>query len=255
MMQTGIFEEKDKWTGAIVLSAGLHLLLAVTMIVTGYFRGSQEQNWGGSTSGEAIQANLISAVPLPAPQEPTQNIVATDNRGLTQSVPEKAEEQPDAVPIPEKEIKRKPQKTVITQAPEKPRPVTPPQDNVVPYGQGGPISGPYGAFKATNVKGGFSFQGGGDFGSRYGWYVQVVNNKVSSNWYTTEIGPAAGAHRVYILFDIQADGSPANVHVEQSSGVPALDISAVRAVQRIDTFGPTPTHDKVSVEFWFDYQR
>jgi protein TonB len=46
--------------------------------------------------------------------------------------------------------------------------------------------------------------------------------------------------------------------VEQSSGVPSLDQSAVRAIQRIDTFGPLPgdySGNKVSVEFWFDYKR
>ncbi len=49
-----------------------------------------------------------------------------------------------------------------------------------------------------------------------------------------------------------------NVQIEQSSGVPSLDISAVRALQRIDTFGPLPADysgSKVSVEFWFDYRR
>jgi protein TonB len=54
------------------------------------------------------------------------------------------------------------------------------------------------------------------------------------------------------------DGHPANVQVEQSSGVPSLDQSAVRAIQRIDTFGPLPSDysgNKVSVEFWFDYKR
>ena len=101
---------------------------------------------------------------------------------------------------------------------------------------------------------GFNFQSG-DFGNRYGWYVQVVNSKVSNNWYTMEIGPAVNARRVYITFDIERDGSPSNVRIEQSSGVPALDQSAVRAVQRIDTFGPPPSGNKVSVEFWFDYQR
>jgi periplasmic protein TonB len=48
------------------------------------------------------------------------------------------------------------------------------------------------------------------------------------------------------------------VQVEQSSGVPSLDQSAVRAVQRIDTFGPLPQDypgNKVSVEFWFDYSK
>jgi protein TonB len=48
------------------------------------------------------------------------------------------------------------------------------------------------------------------------------------------------------------------VQIEQSSGVPSLDQSAVRALQRIDTFGPLPagySGSKVSVEFWFDYKR
>ena len=254
MQTASIFEERDRWTGAIVVSTGLHVLLFGGALIAGYLTSPRGTSWGGSESGSAIPANLVSAVPLPQPQQPTQNIVATESKGITQSVPEKVPEEANAVPIPEKEVKRPPKKTAVTQAPQNPRPVTPPQDNVVPYGQGGPISGPYGAFKATNVKGGFSFQSG-DFGSRYGWYVQVVNNKVSNNWYTVDVGQGALGHRVYILFDIERDGSPSNVRIEQSSGIPALDQSAVRAVQRIDTFGPPPSGNKVSVEFWFDYQR
>jgi protein TonB len=53
------------------------------------------------------------------------------------------------------------------------------------------------------------------------------------------------------------DGSPTNVRVEQSSGVPSLDQLAMRAVQRSD-FGPLPPEypgSKVSVEFWFDYTK
>ena len=53
-------------------------------------------------------------------------------------------------------------------------------------------------------------------------------------------------------------GRPMNAQVEQSSGVPSLDDSARRAVQRIDTFGALPPEysgSKVSVEFWFDYKR
>jgi protein TonB len=48
------------------------------------------------------------------------------------------------------------------------------------------------------------------------------------------------------------------VQVEQSSGVPSLDTSAVRALQRIDTFGSLPpdySGNKISVEYWFDYKR
>ena len=101
--------------------------------------------------------------------------------------------------------------------------------------------------------------GGGDFGTRYGWYVQVIQRKVSENWLKYKVDPGInGAQRVYITFDVARDGHPYNVQVEQSSGVPSLDISAQRALQRIDTFGPLPTDysgNKLSVEYWFDYKK
>ena len=78
---------------------------------------------------------------------------------------------------------------------------------------------------ATNAKGGFGFTGGeGDFGSRYAWYVRIVQQKVSENWLKYEIDPSiAMRKRVYISFDIDRSGRRANVQVEQSSGVPSLD--------------------------------
>src|SRR5438105_148712 len=83
-----------------------------------------------------------------------------------------------------------------------------------------------------------SWGGGGDFGNRFAWYVQGVQRVVSQNWLKYEIDPRiSSANRVYITFDIARDGHPGNVRIEQSSGVPSLDISAVRALQRIDTFG------------------
>ena len=87
-----------------------------------------------------------------------------------------------------------------------------------------------------------SFTGGtGDFGSRFGWYVDAVRRKVSENWLKYEVDPNVDtARRVYIYFEIDRSGAPGNIRVEQSSGVPSLDQSATRALQRIDTFGPLP---------------
>ncbi|MGA9475637.1 MAG: TonB family protein, partial [Terriglobales bacterium] len=123
-----------------------------------------------------------------------------------------------------------------------------------------PVSGPYAMFSAGGAKGGFGFTGGGgDFGSRFAWYVQAVQRKVSENWLRYEVDPnIKEANRVYITFDIGRDGHPTNVQLEQPSNVPSLNISATRAIQRIDTFGPLPPEysgSKVSVEFWFDYKR
>jgi protein TonB len=89
--------------------------------------------------------------------------------------------------------------------------------------------------------------------------VRVVQQKVSQNWLKYEIDPNIHqANRVYVQFDINRAGQPTNVQLEQSSGVPSLDQSAIRAIQRIDTFGPLPpdySGSKVTVEFWFDFKR
>ena len=205
-------------------------------------------------------ATLVTSVPLPAPTTETTNVLATESKGLAQSQPKIEEKEPEAIPIPDRNVKTKPPKKPLTSATQRKAQPEPEETNQVPYGEGGPVSGPYSTFSAGGAKGGFGFTGGGgDFGNRYAWYVQNVQRKVSENWMKYEVDPRISqANRVYVTFDIARDGHPANVQIEQSSGVPSLDISAVRAVQRIDTFGPLPSDysgSRVSVEFWFDFKR
>jgi len=258
-MQADLFNEHEDWKRPVAVSAGLHVLVAVALIVSTYLSGPRGQSWGESSSGSAVNANLVSSIPLPHPQEPTQNILANDSKGQTQSVPQQTvEEKTNAVPIPETSPKHRIDRTPVTPTQQNPRPTPVPQDNRIPFVQGGPVSGPYATFSASHATGGVAVQNAGDFGSRFSYYVNLVSSKVSSNWYQIEIGPNVGPHRVWVQFDIDRDGTPKNVRLEQSSGVPALDQSTIRAVERIDTFGPLPSGysgSKVSVEFWFDYQR
>ena len=215
-------------------------------------------SWGSGGGGDAIGVSLVTTVPLPASSTQTQNVLANESKGLTKSLPQTVEEEKEAIPVPQRESKKKPKK-VTTATKAKPQ-IVEEESNLVSFGEGGPVSGPYGSFAAGGAKGGFGFSGGGgDFGSRYGWYVQVVQQKVRQNWLAYEVDPRIKeANRFYLVFDITRDGRPTNVRVEQSSGIPSLDISAIRAVQRIDTFGPLPSEysgSKVSVEFWFDYKK
>jgi protein TonB len=216
-------------------------------------------NWGGGGGGEAIGVTMVSSVPLPAAPAEKQNVLANDSKGLTQSQPKAEENTPDAIAIPDKNTKKKKPKPETSSKQQKEQPQEE-ASNVAQYGEGGPVSGPYGTFSAAGAKGGFGFTGGGgDFGTRYAWYVRVVQQKVSENWLKYEVDQRISeAQRVYVSFDVQKDGHPNNVQIEQSSGVPSLDQSAIRAIQRIDTFGPLPpdySGNKVSVEFWFDYKR
>lgn len=256
-----IYFEHERWGRALGWSAGLHVGICVTLL--GYvavFSVKTGDTWGSGGGGEAIGATLVSAVPLATPQAPTQNVLANESKGLTQTQPKAKEDEPDAIAIQDKHTKIKAKKKEETAAKEKPQPEPEEETNQVAFGEGGPVSGPYGTFSAAGAKGGFGITGGGgDFGTKYAWYVRVIQQKVAENWLKYEVDPRiTSASRVYISFDVARDGHPANVQVEQSSGVPSLDISATRALQRIDTFGPLPqdySGSKISVEFWFDYKK
>src|SRR5512135_1913910 len=98
MRNADIFFEHEPWKGPLAWSVLLHgaffggVLLYAAVI--GSLHGS---NWGGSGSGgDAMSVTLVSraAVPLPPPSEESQNIVASESKGLSESEkrpPEKAE--------------------------------------------------------------------------------------------------------------------------------------------------------------------
>jgi periplasmic protein TonB len=255
-----IYFEHDRWGRALAWSAGLHVgITALLLVYSAVFYGTSGTEWGAGGGGEAIGATLVSTVPIAADPAQTQNVLANESKGLSKSQDKIEEKEPDAIEIQGKNTKVKPKKPE-TAAKEKAQPQPEEETNQVAFGEGGPVSGPYGTFSAAGAKGGFGFTGGGgDFGTRFAWYVQGVQRVVSQNWLKYEVDPRiTSAERVYITFDIGRDGSPSHVEVEQSSGVPSLDISAVRAIQRIDTFGPLPPEysgNKVTVEFWFDYKK
>ncbi len=255
-----IFASEGSVRGPLIGSLALHTALFALALFGYLIPFGRGESWGGTTGGGgAMSATLVSSIPLPRPPTETQNVLANESKGLTQSPPkETPKPEPKAIPIPERETKHKgPHETQQKKPPPK---IAKEEDNKIPFGEGGPVSGPYGAFSAGGAKGGLSFTGGtGDFGSRFGWYVDAVRRKVSDNWLKYEVDPNIDtARRVYITFDITRSGAPTNIQVEQSSGIPSLDLSAERALQRIDTFGPLPqgySGSYVSVEFWFDYKR
>jgi len=274
-LNADIYGYREAVTPSLVVSTALHACLLALVVFLPAVLSHGGEDWGnngnGGASGEAISAHLVSGIPLPHPKANPENVLANESTGLAQSVPAPVAKPDDhAIAIPDKDTKVKPAKEKSAV----PAPVREPAhgiarevpkeiakaDNTVPFGSGGPVAGPYTSFQNGNTAGGLKFGEGGDgsFGSRFGWYTDVVARKVHQAW-QNEVNPSVdSARRVYILFDIGRNGSPSNVHIEQSSGIPSLDLSATRALQRIDTFGPLPqgyNGSHVSVEFWFDFRR
>jgi protein TonB len=253
-----IWTEQDQLKTPLWVSVGLHVVAFAVLLFGGLFH-SPGENWGGTAGGQGgtMNATLVASIPLPSHQ-PTQNVLANESKGLSETKP-KVEEvpPPDAIPIPARNAKKAEKQRTLQQPKTLPKPVEE-ANNVVPFGAGGPATNMYSTFSSATGTGGVGTPGG-NFGSRYQWYVDAVRRRISENWLKYEVDPRiSNANRVYVTFDILRDGSPSNVQLAQSSGVPSLDQSAVRAVERIDRFNPLPPDyngSRVSVEFYFEYKK
>jgi protein TonB len=260
-------------------SLALHLAVVASIALYAFIHAHLRRNsWGANETQGAIEATLVSnapAIPLPQDLPPTPSVLATPTPSVA---PAPAAEQPkaapkpepDAIPIPVKQPpKPQPQKKAAqSQPPPKPQPRQPldsranrypspvptPRDRAT-YGEAAPqtrssMSPNQGPSNPVNVK-------GGDFGSQFPYYVDIIRRTVARNWYQQEVQPSTAAGtKVFLNFTVSRDGSPGNIRVEAPSGSPTLDTSCLRAVQRVDTFGPLPSgynQGSISVEYYCEY--
>lgn len=269
-------QAEGKFGGGLAGSFVLHTAVALLLVAWAFFSHSGK-NWGqeNATAG-SIQATMVSAIPLP-PKQPTNenNVLATDRPSEAPAPPAPAaiqQPKPDAIPIPTKEAKPAPKPKVA----EKPTPappkqiakttpsVTPNMHPVVPTqpttkATTGEAAGLRIAMSSVQNRMGTSSVNVSDqaFGSRFAYYVQQITQKVADQWITSMLDQQAAGHRVYINFDIDRDGTPANIRIAQPSGNSSLDRTALSAVRRIDSFPPLPeayTGSRINVTYYFDPQ-
>lgn len=274
-----LLDQRDHFGGPALGSVALHLAFVAALAGLAFLNSRLHGDlWGNSTPGGAIQATLVSSAPaLPLPQDhpPTENVLATEtpSPAPVQPAPKaEAKQEEKAIPIPVKQPekakpdqkksapqpKTAPPNASTQKAPQHPQP-TAKQDNRAQYGEGAPTHlarstpGQAGASSSSPVA------ASGDFGSRFGWYVAVITRKVKESWYTQEVDPHTSAGRqVVVTFVVSRDGTPGSVRIVTSSGSPTLDTSALRAVQRVDTFGALPPEyrgNNVSVAYTFTYDQ
>ena len=238
--------ERESFGTPMAGSVLLHVFVIAAVTLGAYLAGRLHgTTWGNDQAPGAIQATLVSSAPtIPLPQEapPTPNVLATE-----QPSPAPAPPQPKAVPVPPPDAIPIPAKLPEKKAPERkqaqpsPKHAQPqPLQHRAQFGEAPATQIPHsladnqGPSSPVNVS-------GGDFGSRFPWYVDVIRRKTAQNWLQREVAPGTprGA-RVYLSFVISRDGSPSQIRIAQSSGSPTLDTSCLRAVQRVDTYGPLP---------------
>jgi periplasmic protein TonB len=241
-----VMDQPDGLGSPFAKSMLLHALVVGSLIGYGYlhnfFHGSE---WGANAMQEgAIQATLVSNAALPLPQDhpPNDNVLATETPSEAPALEEQKTEPlplPDAVPIPEKQAPVKPQPKPQPKAPPQHQPPPKPQ-NKANYGEAPSANVQRSTASNTNANSPIAVTGG-DFGSRFGWYVDVIKRKVAQDWYLQEVEPStAPGATVYIQFTVGRDGAPSSISVATPSSSPSLNSSCLHAVQRVDTFGPLP---------------
>jgi TonB family protein len=261
-----IFEVPSEALGrTLVLSVFTHVLLVFSVFFLPGIVSSTKEPWGDANAGAgAISVGMVQNIRglnLPQPEMTTPTNVASPSKGLGQTEPAKAEVKETEVPDP-KAFEVQDKKKKEPKRPERPVQKAPPQiaqnappKEVVPFGEGGTPGFTYSQFSAAGGSGGIGV-GDGMFGSKYGWYVKQIRDIVSANWQRSMVDAnVRSAPRAYIYIEIQRDGSVANESMKESSGVPSLDRSGLRAI-RASRFPPLPGGEtRLTVEFYFEYSR
>jgi TonB family protein len=190
---------------------------------------------GGGRSG--------AAAGKPAPP-PTKKETLRDLTTPQKAKPEVKPEMSYPVEKPEKADKKKTEKkAAITQA-EPPTAAA----ETAPSGEAGAGTGMGTGLRiGTGGPGGYGPGGPGYGGGTglanfpYTYYLTIITDRVSTNWFSSLVDPGvSGNFQTIIFFKIQRDGQITEVEVEQSSGVTPLDLSAMRAVRASAPFPPLP---------------
>ncbi len=255
-------ERRDRLRGTLVLSLILHFVVFVivmtyTMI---HFRlGSGGPSWGENGAVKMGAVATLPGIPLPTPLLTTPSTVATQNTGVARTEPQPKEElPPDAEQIPKFKDAVKPERLDRVNKRIHKAELVPP-DNVVPYGLTGAPAMNYTQVVTPAGSGGVSIGEGNSFGQRYGWYVASMRARISANWLMATVSPnIVSAPRTYVTFEILRDGTVNNVQVTQSSGIPEVDRSALRAILASNPLPPLPpdySGGSVGVQFYFDFHR
>jgi protein TonB len=256
-----ILDEQEPLKLHLVGSVGLHISVALAVFALSVFHGRRE-TWGDATpgGGSSMIVGVVGHVPLPS-RGGIVNPVANDTKS---EVPEPkpdnvkqskvVEPEPDAVPLPSRTAPKKPSRKETSNNSYRAKQID--RANQL-YSQEGqalvtPMVGMVGS-------GGVGVGQGSPFGNRFGYYVDILRQKVAQKWRTGDVDPRIrSAPPAIVTFTIRRDGSISNVRVEQTSGNFALDASAQRAIADAAPLPPLPAafdRNEVSIEFWFQLQR
>ncbi|MBM3726266.1 MAG: TonB family protein [Acidobacteria bacterium] len=241
-----------------VRSLGFHAGLLAFAVAYTLFANRLRETFGdpNTSGGGSVLVTPVAQIPIPSPPGRV-NPVANDTESeapKTEARPKPPAEipEPDAVKIKGK--KRPRRQTDIAASQQKFRD---PEERI---NQLLSQDAPRAVSPMLGVQGsGGIGTGGNPFGQRFGWYGQLIRQRVAERWKTQDVDMRVRqAPPAIVTFVIQKDGTVRDVKVAQSSGNYQVDSSAQRAIIEAAPFPPLPQgfeKSTANVELWFELKR
>jgi TonB family protein len=250
-----ILDERDPLGFPFIGSLVVHAAVAALLFTAWYWMNQVRQTLGEPNpgGGPAYSVSPVHSIPIPQQQAPL-NPVANDTQSTVPSAPAKQEAQKkqpvtdkNAFELPEK-LKRPAERPLRQQKYVQPAP----QNQI--YSSSSPaLSNPM--YGGPNGSGQVGIGPNSPLGNRLGWYAELVRQRISQNWRTTGLEARSQPAPAIISFQILRDGTVRNPQVMQSSGNPAIDNSALRAVydsNPLPALPPQVSESSISAQFTFN---
>jgi protein TonB len=261
MPHADILDQPEQLKRPLAGSVALHLSVFAAAALVSWIGSRPGNSWGSPTpSAGSFSIGVVRELPMPA-HRGAVNPVANDTESAVPQPPpkpvEKARaEEPDedAIAIRSRNAKKKPAPVPASRNTYRAKQIDQPNQLYSSEGQAlvSPLVGQTGA-------GGIGVGPGTPFGNKFGYYVDLLRQKVGQKWQTADVDPRLqNAPPVVVTFTILRDGSVRDIRVAQRSGNFALDASAQRAIADAAPFPPLPQgfdKSEAPIEFWFRLKR
>ena len=262
--RTDILDEPEPLGRWLVASVIFHVSMATSLVLAAWTSQRAAAQLGDLNGGGigSVAVTPVARIPLASRSGPVNPVANNTESRVPEPLPkekpkpEVKEPPPDAIPLKSRNAPKQPSRA--QSAPNKYRAKQEDLPNQLYTDSGQHMVSPmYG----TTGAGGVSIGNSSPFGQQYGWYANLLRDKVARNWRTNELDPRLHSlPQVIVTFTIGHDGSvsPSTVRIAQRSGNTALDYSAQRAILDSIPFPPLPPglgRNSADIEFVFELRR
>lgn len=251
-----ILEQRDPLAVPFLGSLLVHGSIVAAVVFGFVWMNRHSEKFGDlhPAGGPAYSVSPVHNIPIPQKQAPV-NPVANDTQSLVPSAPapqevEKKQPAParDEVLIPDK-LRKQAEKPLTKQQ----------------YQQSAPQNQVYSRSRQALSSPMYSAQSGaGQVGvgpntplgnNRLGWYAELIRQKIAQAWNTNGLDGRSQNSPAIVSFYIMRDGTIRTPSIQQSSGNPTIDNTALRAVFQASPMPALPpqiTESYISAQFTFN---